>query len=49
VGEDDLLQLGIPERVEVEVPGQVAAQPPVGVLDRALRMSEWPDQSTKVG
>ena len=38
VGEDDLLQLGVAERVEVEVPRQVAPQPAVRVLDRALRM-----------
>ena len=49
VAEDDLLQLGVAERVEVEVPRQVAAQPAVGVLDRPLRMSERPDQGTKVG
>ena len=38
VAEDDLLQLGVIQGVEVEVPGQVAAQPAVGVLDRPLRM-----------
>ena len=38
VGEHDLLQLGVAERVEVEVPGQVAPQPPVGVLHRPFRM-----------
>src|SRR3954451_25465828 len=36
VAEDDLLQLGVAERVEVEVPRQVAAQPAVGVLNRPL-------------
>src|SRR3954470_2387586 len=36
VREHDLLQLGVAERVEVEVPRQVAAQPPVRVLDRPL-------------
>jgi hypothetical protein len=36
VGEDDLLQLGLAQGVEVEIPGQVAPQPPVRVLDRAL-------------
>src|SRR3954452_17782772 len=36
VAEDDLLQLGVAERVEVEVPGQVAAQAAVRVLDRPL-------------
>src|SRR6188472_4011325 len=32
VAEDDLLQLGVAQGVEVEVPRQVAAQPPVRVL-----------------
>src|SRR5215212_9715351 len=36
VAQHDLLQLGLGQRVEVEVPRQVAAQPAVGVLDRAL-------------
>src|SRR4051795_7197913 len=36
VAEHDLLQLGVAQRVEVEVPGQVAPQPSVRVLDRAL-------------
>ena len=36
VAEHDLLQLGLAERVEVEIPGQVAAQPTVRVLDRPL-------------
>src|SRR5215207_7064341 len=36
VAQHDLLQLGVAERVEVELPRQVAAQPPVRVLDRAL-------------
>src|SRR3954465_2704857 len=36
VAEHDLLQLGVTERVEVEVPWQVAPQPPVRVLDRPL-------------
>src|SRR3954454_2916548 len=36
VAEDDLLQLGVAHGVQVDVPGQVAAQPPVRVLDRAL-------------
>src|SRR3954452_1565194 len=36
VAKHDLLQLGVAERVEVEVPRQVAAQPPVRVLDRAF-------------
>src|SRR4051794_35295313 len=34
VAEHDLLQLGVAQRVEVEVAGQVAPQPPVGVLHR---------------
>jgi hypothetical protein len=34
VAEHELLQLGVAQRVEVEV----APQPPVRVLDRALRM-----------
>ena len=34
VGEDDLLQLGVAEHVEVKIPGEIAAQPPVRVLDR---------------
>src|SRR4051794_35962830 len=38
VAEHDLLQLGVPERIQVEVPRQVAAQAAVSVLDRALRM-----------
>src|ERR687885_1180969 len=36
VAEHDLLQLGVAQRVQVEVPRQVAARPPVRVLDRAL-------------
>ena len=36
VAEHDLLQLGVAQRVEVEVSGQVAPQPSVRVLDRAL-------------
>src|SRR3954470_21717372 len=36
VAEDDLLQLGVAQGVQVEVAGQVAAQPPVRVLDRPL-------------
>src|SRR3954453_23064742 len=36
VAEDDLLQLGVAHGVEVEVPRQVAAEPPVRVLGRAL-------------
>src|SRR5205085_2378763 len=43
VAEDDLLQLGVAQGVEVEVPRQVAAQPAVRVLDRTLRMLAWPD------
>ena len=38
VAEDDLLQLGVGEGIEVEVARQVAAQPPVRVLDRPFRM-----------
>src|SRR5437763_10100297 len=34
VREHDLLQLGVAQRVEVEVPRQVAPQPAVGVLHR---------------
>ena len=34
MGEDDLLQLGVDEHVEVKIPGEIAAQPPVRVLDR---------------
>src|SRR4051794_34926953 len=33
VAQHDLLQLGLGQGVGVEVPRQVAAQPPVGVLD----------------
>src|SRR3954462_1457978 len=36
VAEHDLLQLGVAQRVEVEVSGQIAPQPSVRVLDRAL-------------
>ena len=36
VAEDDLLQLGVAHGVQVEVPRQVAAQPPVRVLHRPL-------------
>src|SRR4051794_32442151 len=36
VAEHDLLQLGVPERVEVEVAGQVAPQPSVRVLHGPL-------------
>jgi hypothetical protein len=36
VREDILLQLGISDSVEIEVAGQITAQPAVGVLDRAL-------------
>src|SRR4051794_31104116 len=36
VAEHDLLQLGIAQGVGVAVPRQVAPQPPVCVLDRAL-------------
>jgi hypothetical protein len=46
VAEDGLLQLGIPERVEVEVTRQVAAQPPVRVLDRAPRSTRSATRGT---
>ena len=46
MAQHDLLQLGVGQGVEVEVPRQVAAQPAVRVLDRSL---DLPPESGGVG